>query len=231
MSSEIKPNTQIQSEIDHIIEKALNECNTSKTSPLPQLETVTEEQQIQLQQTLKQLNKNEEEEKVKKEEEERKKEKKKKHKHKNNHQHNRKITWETCHSFTADCHLCGVNITDYEKYCRHLKDEHYDVSDNLEWLTCDICGKMNAHKSNFISHLASHTGKKPFKCRIVLTSGEFCATEASTRQNLQTHILKVHKMNIKHKLQIHKKSPTKSEKTNSNSSPEKKKKKKKKKKV
>jgi len=117
------------------------------------------------------------------------------------HKHRSNITWSGCHQFESECHICGVYIDDYEKYCTHLKEEHYDVDDNLEWLTCDVCGKCNAHKSNFISHLASHTGRKPFKCRIVLSSGEYCVTEASTRQNLQTHIQKVHKISVKHSLQ------------------------------
>lgn len=122
--------------------------------------------------------------------------------HRTNHSNKTrcKSTWENSHSFVADCHICNIQVEDYEEYCNHLKNEHYDVRDDLDWLTCDVCGKMNAHKSNFISHLASHTGNKPFKCRIKLRSGEFCATEASTRQNLQTHILKVHKMSVKHKL-------------------------------
>jgi len=143
--------------------------------------------------------------------------------HRKPHKHRTKITWDNCHSFIADCHICSVECCDYEEYCRHLKTQHYDIDDDLEWLTCDVCGKTNAHKSNFISHLASHTGRKPFKCRIVLSSGEYCATEASTRQNLQTHILKVHKMAVKHRLQP-------KTKRHHNSDPDKKKKKKRKKK-
>ena len=226
-------NDVLQSEIDSIIKAALDENKNSKaSSPPPPLETVSADKQFELKQKLKQLssitqpmiysqatnNENDEQSQHNNTTKDDDPKYRKPHKHRTN------ITWDDCHEFQSECHICHVYINEYEKYCQHLKAKHYDIDDDLEWLTCDVCGKMNAHKSNFISHLASHTGRKPFKCRIVLSSGEYCVTEASTRQNLQTHILKVHKMSVKHKLQ------SKSRKT-THSDPEKKRKRKKKKKV
>lgn len=145
-----------------------------------------------------------------------------KHKHKHKRKHRRKraygvsvngfsdqmyahnndthYTWMNSHEFVVKCHLCTHTFTNFDKYCVHIKVDHYDCTPHLSWLTCEFCGKTNAHKSNFISHLASHTGIKPFKCRLPVSAGMMCETEASTRQNLQTHMAKIHKLSIKHML-------------------------------
>ncbi|ETO17897.1 hypothetical protein RFI_19406 [Reticulomyxa filosa] len=82
--------------------------------------------------------------------------------------------------FSVDCHKCHVHFTDYNEYGDHLK-VHYTNN----WLHCDYCGKISAHKSNFVSHLASHTNARPFVCKL-------CNIRTSTRQNLVSHIHKTH---------------------------------------
>ena len=98
------------------------------------------------------------------------------------------IAWEKCHAFFVKCHRCSQDCKEYEAYCLHLRN-HYSDKD---WLVCEQCGKSSAHKSNFISHIAKHTNCRPFEC---IVDGK-CNVKTSTRQNLVTHIKKVHKMKV-----------------------------------
>ena len=118
--------------------------------------------------------------------------------------------WKKSTKFDAKCHLCNTHFNDYELYVDHLKT-HY-VSDKsilldngkkkkLKWLTCDKCGKESAHTSNFISHIARHTLNPPFKCALKIKDKKTdkminCTSQASTQQNLKTHIKITHGIDV-----------------------------------
>ena len=97
------------------------------------------------------------------------------------------IEWSKCHTFHVRCHQCQQACNNYEDYCNHLRGHYSDE----QWLVCEQCGKSSAHKSNFISHIAKHTNCRPFEC---IVDGNKCSVKTSTRQNLITHIKKVHKL-------------------------------------
>ncbi|MCL4132222.1 UNVERIFIED_CONTAM: hypothetical protein GTU68_026566 [Idotea baltica] len=52
-------------------------------------------------------------------------------------------------------------------------------------LSCEICGKSFAHRAKLESHLRSHTGEKPFACHL-------CPSSFSQNCNLSAHIKSVH---------------------------------------
>ena len=51
---------------------------------------------------------------------------------------------------------------------------------------CPVCGKLFCYKSEFLRHVRTHTGEKPFKC-------PFCSFSSAQTSNLNAHIKGIHK--------------------------------------
>ena len=63
---------------------------------------------------------------------------------------------------TLQCDLCGQKFTNNYLLKHHIGDIHLDKRDHL----CDICGEGFKYPSVLKYHKQSHTGEKPFMCKI-----------------------------------------------------------------
>ncbi|XP_030644359.1 zinc finger protein 516 [Chanos chanos] len=52
---------------------------------------------------------------------------------------------------------------------------------------CPVCGKSFSQPSHYRTHMRSHTGERPFRCR-------YCPYSASQKGNLKTHVQTVHRL-------------------------------------
>ncbi|XP_063041553.1 zinc finger protein 516-like isoform X2 [Engraulis encrasicolus] len=52
---------------------------------------------------------------------------------------------------------------------------------------CPVCGKSFSQPSHYRTHMRSHTGERPFRCR-------YCPYSASQKGNLKTHVQTVHRV-------------------------------------
>lgn len=76
-----------------------------------------------------------------------------------------------------------MEIVDTPKATELQQDEAYRVDPNK----CPICNRLLSCRSALRQHYRTHTGERPFKCRM-------CARSFTTKGNLKTHI-GVHKIN------------------------------------
>lgn len=76
-----------------------------------------------------------------------------------------------------------MEIVDTPKATELQQDEAYRVDPNK----CPICNRLLSCRSALRQHYRTHTGERPFRCRL-------CARSFTTKGNLKTHV-SVHKIN------------------------------------
>ncbi|KAJ3665919.1 hypothetical protein Zmor_001383 [Zophobas morio] len=96
------------------------------------------------------------------------------------------LRWCECQNSTSDNHLlscpiCGKDRRNEETLsvhmAKHKQDKHF---------CCDICKFKTLQLKKLIQHRRMHTGEKPHLC-------PFCSYRSSRRDNLRSHVRRVHK--------------------------------------
>lgn len=93
--------------------------------------------------------------------------------------HESKIHSSTPFDDTVECDICSVKVR-RSGLTAHKRSRHHENR-----LICDICDKTFARKGRLISHMAIHSGIKPYKC-------DKCDKAYATREHLERHTVQIH---------------------------------------
>lgn len=58
-------------------------------------------------------------------------------------------------------------------------------------VVCEYCGKVCSRPSNYVVHLRTHTGERPFQCPV-----EGCGKDFAVRSNLNRHLRATHQVSV-----------------------------------
>ena len=86
--------------------------------------------------------------------------------------------------YPTDCEECGVSIMTTAEYMKHFKEAH-DMGDNVEMLTCEICGSTFKEKQTLTRHMKVMHEDEKFTCTE-------CGKQYKNKGDLKKHMIANH---------------------------------------